>query len=302
MRWFPVLATPWILVVALLVGLVAESPDASAQTATVTYDLQDVWLLPDTTHPRAAAQPMTGTFVWTYTAGKFEGGSGKFTSLSIPWWGTRTTPSLKITIDTKAIELTMDGNYHGLGLDIGMHFATPLSADKVSPIDTLRSKFQVEVGVSHAGHFTGGRIVPRCPLPMNYGNGSAGSGAHIPTITSSGGAPRIGNGSFRIDCDRLLGGASCFLLLGTRKAQIPIVGVTLLVDPGSWLLMLPLTASGTVGIAGVGTLRVPIGIPADPRLVALPLFLQAAAIDPGAPQGVVAATNGLEVVICAAAK
>jgi len=57
----------------------------SARAATVTCTLEDVWLLPDITHPWDPARPMTGTFEWTYVPGDFENGSGQFTDLYIPW-------------------------------------------------------------------------------------------------------------------------------------------------------------------------------------------------------------------------
>jgi hypothetical protein len=287
---------------ALMLGLPALAPGVPAQTASVTYDLKDVWLLPDISHPRTPARPMTGTFVWTYTPGQFENGSGKFLNLSIPWWGTRTSPAKKISIQPKSIEITMIGNYHGYGLDITMQLQPPLSPDKVSPIDRVRSKFHVEVGVAYEGHFTGGTIVPRCPPPTHYGTGSPGSGAHVPTLTASGGESRLGNGSFRIDGDRLLGGSTCFLLLGTKKSEIPLAGINLLVDPGSWILFLPVPAGGKPGVPGVGTLRIPMPVPNDPRLIALELYFQVVAIDPGSPKGIAAASDGLSVVICGAGK
>ena len=92
----------WILAGFLLVGSPGSSSSVHAQTATVTYDLKDVWLLPDTSHPRAKARPMTGTFVWTYIPGKFSAGSGKFVNLAIPWWGTRTTPALNQSLAWEA--------------------------------------------------------------------------------------------------------------------------------------------------------------------------------------------------------
>ena len=62
--------------------------------------------------------------------------------------------------------------------------------------------------------------------------------------------PRIGNALFRIDCDRLLGGAYCFVFVGTRKSQIPLVGVNVLVDPASWIVMVPIRAGGATGVPG----------------------------------------------------
>ena len=72
---------------AALICLAAMSSAALAQTATVTYVLEDVWLLPDMSHPGSDARQMTGTFEWTYEVSDFENGSGDFIELSLPWWG-----------------------------------------------------------------------------------------------------------------------------------------------------------------------------------------------------------------------
>jgi len=281
----------------LLACFAGLAPVAQAQTATVTYDLTDVWLLPNITHPRESAKQVTGTFVWTYTTGKFEEGSGKFVSLNLPWWGTRTTPALKATIEPKGIEIVMVGNYHNLGVDVSLKLASPLSPYQPSPIDTTKSKFDIEVGVSHRGRVTKGNVVPRCIQPKNYGTGTVGSGRYLPIITTSGGDPRIGNKSFQIHSDRLLGGAKCFLVLGTDKAQFPYIGVNVLVDPKNWILV-SLQASGSTGVPGVGTLRIPTPIPNNKLLVGLDFNLQVVAADKGAPGGLASATDGLNVVIC----
>ncbi|MHC4079164.1 MAG: hypothetical protein ACYST0_12075 [Planctomycetota bacterium] len=269
------LTSPWVLTGTLLACLSSLAADAHAQAATVTYDLKDVWLRPDITHPREQAQQMTGTFVWTYTVGKFEEGSGRFLNLNLPWWGTRTSPTLKTTIEPKGIEIVMVGNYHGLGVDVSLRLAPPLSPYQPSPIDTVKSKFDIEVGVSRRGHVTKGSIVPRCAQPKNYGSGTAGSGSFVPIITSSGGDPRLGNASFRIDG----------------------VGVTVLVDPKNWFLI-PLQATGTTGVPGVGTLRIPTPVPNNPLLVGADFDLQVVAADRGSTGGEASATNGLNVVIC----
>lgn len=297
MKCLPTLASSWFLTATLLTCLSGFTTDARAQTASVTYDLKDVWLRPDITHPRESAQQMTGTFVWTYNVGKFEEGSGQFQNLSLPWWGTRTTPALKATVEPKGIEIVMVGNYHGLGVDVSLRLAPPLSPYQPSPVDTVKSKFEIEVGVSRRGHFTKGSIVPRCIPPKNYGSGTAGSGRHVPTITTSGGDPRVGNGSFKINCDRLLGGASCFLVVGTDKAQFPYIGVTVLVEPKNWILV-PMQATGSAGVPGVGSLRIQAPIPNKPLLVGVDFDLQVVAADRGSAGGLASASDGLHVVIC----
>lgn len=293
MQRLPLLATS-LLVLACVSWLPSV---AHAQTATVTYDLVDVWLLPDITHPNTPAQQMTGTFVWTYPVGDFQSGSGQFVAYLIPWWGNRTSPTLGVTVEIDTIEFTMQGNYHGLGLDLTLRPTPPLSPLQPSPIDLVRSAFDIEVGVSHRGHVSRGSIVPRCPPPQNYGSASAGSGGFFPTIRSAGGDPRVGNGSFRIDGDQLLGGADCFLILGVARTQLQFLGITILVDPAIWLVV-PQRATGTSGAPGSGAVQVPTPIPNDPGLVGAEIDFQILALDAGSPQGVAAATNGLSMVIC----
>lgn len=284
-----------ILLASLLVSA-AGSPGLTAQTTTVTYELEDVWLLPDITHPRESERQMTGSFEWTYTVGDFENGTGRFLDYSIPWWSAN-LPPLDATIEAGSIEFVMIGNYHDLGLDLTLHLAQPLSPDQPSPIDTVRSSFDIEVGVSRKGHVIRGRVVPKCTPPENYGTGSEGSGGFVPTITSSGGDPRIGNESFRVDCDQLLGDTGCLLLLGFDKFQFPFNGITILVEPTDWLVV-SARASGAAGVPGVGTLQIPVPIPNRATLVGAEVDFQVLALDPGSPQGMLAATNGLTMAIC----
>jgi hypothetical protein len=143
----------------------AASP-AVAQTLTRVYTLENVWLLPDISHPGSPPQQMTGSFEWTYQQGDFENGSGQFTEMYIPWWGSDIS-ELVFTIDLTSIEITLGTSYHDLGVDITLHLLEPLSMDQPATIDTVRSQFQIEVGVIHKGHVTNGSVVP-CAADFNY--------------------------------------------------------------------------------------------------------------------------------------
>jgi len=142
--------------------LVAVAPAAVAQTEVVVYDLVDVWLDPVISHPREAPQEMAGSFEWTYVVGDFENGSGQFLSLALPWWGLDMT-ELQFTFDTTSIEINLVGNYHDLGVDVSLFLVQPLAPYLPSTIDTVRSKFDIQVGVSHQGSVISGSIVPRIP-------------------------------------------------------------------------------------------------------------------------------------------
>lgn len=284
-----------LLAVASLAALTAVGSAAHAQTATVTYSLEDLWLLPDTSHPGQSAQQMTGTFEWNYMIGDFENGSGQFLTMDMPWWGTD-VGSLDVNIETGSIEFTLPGNWHDLGVDVTLHFLTPLVPAQAVSIDTVRSKFEIQRGISHQGHVISGSAVPGCAPLVNYGNGGEGSGEIVPTITSSGGSPSIGNAAFQVDCDNLLGGATCFLVAGYGKAQIPVRGIDLLVSPVNWFLV-PMQADGTPGVPGAGGLDIPVPIPNDPQAVGVEVDFQLLVLDPGASLGV-ASTDGLSMVIC----
>ena len=185
----------------LLSGLLTATcllSSAIAQTERITYDLDDVWLLPAYSHPRYSPRKMTGSFVWTYEKGKFDEGSGKFTSLSLPWWGSRTTPGLKVDIETKSIDIQMIGNYHGLGCDVTLRLSPPLSPRNPSPITTTTSKFTIEVGVAYKGYVLRGRVVPRWTSSVK----STGLGCFATNglVTQSHhGLPSLGNGSYALD-------------------------------------------------------------------------------------------------------
>ena len=193
----------------------------------------------------------------------------------------------------------MIGNYHGYGFDLTLHFATPLSPTAPSALDLGRSKYYIEAGVGHRGTFLSGSVIPRCVLE-NYGSGSAGSGGLVPVITSSGGVPSLGNASFQVDCNQLLGGAGCVLLVGASQSQIPFLGLTILVDPSAWIAI-GLQATGMPGVAGDGALQIPVAIPNNPLLVGAELDFQVLVVDPGAALGL-AATDGLTMTICPGAQ
>lgn len=148
-------------------ALVWMPSPAAAQTRSVTYSLENVWLNPDVSG--GAPRQMTGTFVWTYDEGDFENGSGEFIAVGLPWYSLG-FQHLGFTIETSSLEITLNGNYHDLGVDVSMFFLEPLSSDHDSAIDLDRSAFDIQQGVSHQGHFIAGRAVivdPGCVADLN---------------------------------------------------------------------------------------------------------------------------------------
>ena len=149
----------WMLQVGLYVLLTITPTGALAQTHTVTYELDNVWLLPDITRPWEPARQMTGIFEWTYQQGDFENGSGQFIELDIPWYNPSLT-DLNFNVDLTSIEITLPGNFHDLGVDISLFLMDPLSPDQPSVIDPDRSSFEIQNGVIFKGHVvSGGGII-----------------------------------------------------------------------------------------------------------------------------------------------
>jgi len=152
--------------ISLLVCLAMLSQTALAQTVKVTYDLENVWLLPDISHPNDDPRQMTGSFEWTYQLGDFENGTGEFTDIYIPWYNPG-LENLEMTFDMNSIEFTLLGNWHDLGIDITLFLIEPLSPDRPSTIDTVESRFDIQYGVSWQGHVISGEIVPRPGLDLS---------------------------------------------------------------------------------------------------------------------------------------
>lgn len=176
--------------------LFALAPTALAQTTTVTYDLDDVWLLPDISHPGAPARLMTGSFTWTFSPDDFENGSGQFLAVDIPWYGTD-LQGLDVTFNVDSIELTLAANLHDHGLDITIRFLQDLSPAAAAAIDPILSSFDVEVGISHKGHIVSGSAVPRGLYTEYCGPAQANS-------TGSPGAARALGSSLVADNDVVL--------------------------------------------------------------------------------------------------
>jgi len=271
------------------------TPVVHAQTATVTYDLVNVMLLPNISHPWATnASPLTGSFVWTYTIGDFENGTGTMVNYSIPYWGGGATVVPQVEVDS--LQFTMLGNYHNLGLDVEVKTLTDLDPWLPSTVDTINSSFDIEYFGQYKGTMISGSIVPRCPTTEAYGTGTAGTGGFMPALTSIN-EPSLGNSNFAITGTQLLGGTACVGVIASQDAQLPVLGVTLLVDPATAVTSL-ITATGTPGVAGAGTMQLPIAIPNVPALVGADFYTQVLAFDTGAAGGMLSASNGVSLFVC----
>ena len=128
-----------IVRVLLFSWLAAIMSVGSVQASVVSYTLDDIFLEDGT--------QITGAFDWTYKIGDFEGGSGVFTALEIPWQPNGATPPLEqegmvLTIENKQIEISLDGNFHDYGLDISLKFVQALSPTQSSLINLNTSFFE----------------------------------------------------------------------------------------------------------------------------------------------------------------
>ena len=72
------------------------------------------------------------------------------------------------------------------------------------------------------------------------------------------------------------------VLVGFARAQIPCKRLDLLVDPVPPTLLVPVTASGPPGVAGVGAFSFSAGLPDDPALDGLEIDTQVIVFDAGA--------------------
>lgn len=156
--------------------ILAAVPMWDAAADTIEYELVDVWLDPDVTHPWEPPRQMFGTLTWTYTPGDFENGVGTLSNIDLPWWSETTAPPLAHTIDTGSIEITMVGKWHDYGVDVQLVFVDALVVEGAS-LDLSASIFEIQVGVARQGHMVSGTLVPvlpaSCPADID-GSGEVG--------------------------------------------------------------------------------------------------------------------------------
>jgi len=219
---------------AVIASLILAAPALQAQTLTKHFQLDNVWLLPDTTHPGYPAQPMTGRFDWIYTAGDFENGTGSFTQISLPWVGLSLS-DLNFTFELDSIEITLNGSYHDLGVDVMLIFASDLSPTAPSLVDLGASHFELQNGITYKGHFISGSAIPDNDLNLIV------SGA-CPAVQFqiSGATP---NGSVAL---LRAGGSGSFVVLTGKPCTGTVLGLDNSVALGR---MLRANAQGSVSLS-----------------------------------------------------
>ena len=125
---------------------------------------------------------------------------------------------------------------------------------------------------------------------QQYGAGSAGSGGIVPDLIGDG-TGLLGT-AFGLHATQALGGSTGAILLGTERANQPIFGGTLLVQPA---LAMPVVFDGAPGVPGAGNASLSLTVPNDEALVGQPFFFQAGVLDP--PSSGVVLSNAVELWI-----
>ena len=110
---------------------------------------------------------ITGTFDWTYNDGEFEGGNGTFTALEIPYTiYSFSDGNLNTVIEANSIEISGNGNYHDVGLDIKLKFPSqPFTPNQSTSIDLGLSFFECCGNGFKDQPFRSGSITPTILVP-----------------------------------------------------------------------------------------------------------------------------------------
>jgi FG-GAP-like repeat len=128
---------------------------------------------------------------------------------------------------------------------------------------------------------------PAAGARKQYGNGTAGAAGIVPILGEKG--PFRAGESCTLLIKGGLGGASGILALGGAPADVPMLGVTVLI---SLDFTLDIQLGGAPGVPGVGSFALPFVMP--PSLAGSAIFKQAGFLDPSGPMGF-SATNALRI-------
>ena len=132
---------------------------------------------------------------------------------------------------------------------------------------------------------------PGNPYTVPFGMGCDGVFG-TPVLETTGGPPALGNVTFAMKITGGLPGSPAAVAVASNPGTFPIFGCTIELDPTALMFTLPTV---TLDGAGVGTF--PLPVVDDPNLLGVPVYFQGGVIDPGPPNGPVAFTNGILIVI-----
>jgi len=166
-------------------------------------------------------------------------------------------------------------------------FMTGLGGAEGAAIDPLSGDFLFSTFGGSAGVIAVRGFGLPCGAVVNYGTGTAGTGAFVPRLFSEGCFARNQAVSLKVDQGR--GSAVGAMFVGLQQQNVPIFGVTVLVNP---LATFNHTLTGSSGAGGVGTWALPLTVPNDTNLLNTDFYFQSVYLDPAGPLGVTA-TAGL---------
>jgi choice-of-anchor B domain-containing protein len=132
-------------------------------------------------------------------------------------------------------------------------------------------------------------VEPTAGVPLDYGDATNGQGGRAPRLGHDGGPLKVGNATHVVTADYLPASSGAALIVGAARAQIPFLGMQVLVDPANALFL-----SSTADANGRATVSLPV--PNNPVLALGALQLQLVALDAAAPQGL-RASRGRTVVV-----
>lgn len=117
-----------------------------------------------------------------------------------------------------------------------------------------------------------------------YGAGTPGTGAVVPVIGLA--APAVIGTTTQVLGSAMLPNSAAILALNLAPANVPALGVQVLIDPVNAVTL-------TALVSGSGTTSWPFTLPNTPALDNIYVYAQALVLDPGSPGGLFSASAGL---------
>ncbi len=162
----------------LMVASLASPSAQAQQVQTEVYAFRDTYLTPDITDPSSYGNvfiPMYGEFEWTYAEGDFANGVGRLLWLDIPEWNflmDALPAPLEADIGLMHMDIFLPGEWDLFVFQIDIVFNEPLAPGQYATIDTVRSRFDIDVLFQdRAGHVSLGWVDTAdgvCAADMNH--------------------------------------------------------------------------------------------------------------------------------------
>lgn len=137
-------------------------------------------------------------------------------------------------------------------------------------------------------------VLPACPFGPTVGTGVAGTGGITPQISSSGGAPRLGNSAYTLHVTQGRGAAVGIVIYSLNPASNPLPSPMQGQAPMQRKIVL---LNGIAGVAGAGSAAFAMPIADNPLLAGHLLRAWFRVRDVAAPSGL-SSTNELRATVC----